>query len=257
MSLNRIVAELRVTQRQARAWVVAAGFEVAPRGTGRARPNRRVPIPDEVRRLLPMLYCDLRMTRGQVADFFGVSEARVRVWLGRLGIRTRTRGRANREDRTRIDPELAGKLYVALEYTADEVGAEAGARRQAVLQTLHEAGLPVRVPNSREEHVVLHDLYADPHVRDAIQRYGLPVADVPGPLHERFPTPVPLTEPLLRELYDGCGLAVVHIEMLTGQPSVTVRRRLVQAGVPLRGAGGLSPFVRRHRERRQVRGPAG
>jgi hypothetical protein len=233
--------------------VVAAGFEIAPRGTGRARPNRRLPIPDEVHQLLPLLYVDLRMTRGQVAAFFGVPEARVRAWLTRLGIRTRTRGAANREDRARLDPELVERLYVALAHTADEVGGEAGAGRAIVLSTLHEAGLPVRVPNSVEEHVLLDDLYADPLVRSAIRRFGLPVADVAGPLHERFPTPVPLTAPLLRELYEGCGLAVVHIELLTGQPSATVRHRLGAAGVVQRAPGGLSPFVKRSRERHRPR----
>jgi hypothetical protein len=42
-------------------------------------------------------------------------------------------------------------------------------------------------------------------------------------------------------------LSTFHIELLTGQPSDTVRRILLDAGVTLRPPGGRSPFLRRCR----------
>ena len=39
------------------------------------------------------------------------------------------------------------------------------------------------------------------------------------------------------------------IELLTGQPSESVRRLLAGSGTILRGAGGRSPFLRRWRAR--------
>jgi hypothetical protein len=40
-------------------------------------------------------------------------------------------------------------------------------------------------------------------------------------------------------------LVASQIELLTGQPSQTVRRFLRAAGIALRRPGGLSPFLRR------------
>jgi hypothetical protein len=43
----------------------------------------------------------------------------------------------------------------------------------------------------------------------------------------------------------GAGLA--HIELLTGQPAMTVRGFMRRAGIPLRHPGGQTPFLRRWR----------
>ena len=67
----------------------------------------------------------------------------------------------------------------------------------------------------------------------------------PGSICERFPEPVTLVEGLCRELYQTCGVGLHHIELLTGQPLVTIRRRLAAWGVPVRPPGGRSPFLRR------------
>ena len=80
------------------------------------------------------------------------------------------------------------------------------------------------------------------------------VARVPpgGPLWQRFPDPLPLTTPLVKDLYWGCGAGLTHIELLTGQPAMTVRGFMRRAGIPLRHPGGRTPFLRRWRA-----GPAG
>jgi len=70
----------------------------------------------------------------------------------------------------------------------------------------------------------------------------------PGaPIWQRFPDPVPLTTPLVKDLYWGCGAALTHIELLTGQPAMTVRGFMRRVGIPLRHPGGRTPFLRRWR----------
>lgn len=58
---------------------------------------------------------------------------------------------------------------------------------------------------------------------------------------------MPLTRELVTDLYVECGIGINHLEMLTGQPASTVRRRLHTLGVPSRRAGGRTPFRRRWR----------
>ena len=87
----------------------------------------------------------------------------------------------------------------------------------------------------------------------------LDARDVPrvppgAPLWQRFPDPVPLTVPLVKDLYWGCGAGLAHIELLTGQPAMTVRGFMRRAGIPLRHPGGRTPFLRRWRESRQADG---
>lgn len=65
---------------------------------------------------------------------------------------------------------------------------------------------------------------------------------------QRFPEPIPLTAPLVKDLYWSCGAALSHIELLTGQPAMTVRGFMRRAGIPLRNPAERSPFLRRWRE---------
>lgn len=251
LSLRRIAAATGASLPQIRRALSDAGVAVPMRGRGRKRPTTWALPPAEAAPLLRVLYIDYRMTRAQLALLFGVDEHRLRVWMRHVGIGTRTRGGANREDRKRLDELSARRLYVESGRTADEVAAATGHTRRDVLASLHETGLPVRVPNSapREDHVLLDELYEDDLVSAAITKHGIPVNRRTGRLHERFPTPIELSPPMLREFYESCGLAAFHIELLTGHPQATVRRKLNQAGIPARPPGGLSPFRRRHRRR--------
>jgi len=52
---------------------------------------------------------------------------------------------------------------------------------------------------------------------------------------------------LVKDLYWGCGAALTHIELLTGQPAMTVRGFMRRADIPLRRPGGRTPFLRRWR----------
>lgn len=249
LSIRRIAAELGLSPSRTRRLLRGAGVALSPRGRGRPRPTTRVPIPPEVVEQLATLYLERRLTRAEVADHFGVSENRVRVWLHRLGIRTRTRGRANREDRERLATELLEELYLRRGYTADQVAEATGVSRREVLDSLHDAGLPVRVPvpDGEQQHVLLEELYGDATVVATLRAHRVPLVPRPGLLHERFPVPVPISDLLLKDLYEGCGLSTVQMELVTGQPSATLREALKRVGIPLRGAGGLSPFSRRCR----------
>jgi hypothetical protein len=42
----------------------------------------------------------------------------------------------------------------------------------------------------------------------------------------------------------GCGAALTHIELLTGQPAMTVRGFMRRAGIPLRRPARRSPSLR-------------
>ncbi len=64
----------------------------------------------------------------------------------------------------------------------------------------------------------------------------------------RADSPVPLTTPLVKDLYRGCGTGLSHIELLTGQPAMTVRGFMRRAGIPPRHPGGRTPFLRRWRQ---------
>lgn len=249
-SIRGIAERTGLSRRRIRSVLERAGVDVALYGRGRPRPSRRVMRPHDVDGALVRLYTEERLTRRQVAESLGVPDHRVRAWLETGPHPRRTRGWANREDRRRLDRQTLVDLYVERGLSAAEVGERTGAPLQKVLAALHDHGLPVRIPDHRKttSAVVLLDLlYGDAAVLETLGRHGVPVRRRLGKLHERFPVAVPLTPELLRELYTGCGLSVVHIEMLTGQPAVTVTRSLKRAGLGLRPAGGLSPFLRRHR----------
>ena len=91
---------------------------------------------------------------------------------------------------------------------------------------------------------LIEALCSDLRVTQALKHHG--VAKVPafGPIWARFPQPAPLTPERARDLYEGCGVALAHVELLTGQPSETVRKHLAGWGIPVRPPGGRCPFLR-------------
>jgi hypothetical protein len=91
-------------------------------------------------------------------------------------------------------------------------------------------------------------LYADAAVRAVLKRHGVPIAPLSGPAWQRFPAARDVTADLATELYSGCGLALHHIELLTGRPAATIGNLLRDSGVALRERAVRSPFMRRWRE---------
>jgi hypothetical protein len=228
-----------------------AGVPLRPRGAGRLRPLRR-DDPPGLPRVLAELYEAGRLGSPQIAAITGMPERTVRDRLRRYGIQVRTRGGWNREDRRLVTAEVLDDLYTRLGLSADEVGRRLGTSRSTVLRSAHALGVPVRagvavpVPGP-EEIKLIEALYADPLIAAVLHARGLPRVPPGGPIWQRFPDPVPLTNPLVKDLYWGCGAALTHIELLTGQPAMTVRGFMRRAGIPLRQPGGRTPFLRRWR----------
>lgn len=228
-----------------------SGVPLRPRGVGRRRALRR-DDPPGLPRILAELYETGRLGSPQIAAITGMPERTVRDRLRRYGITVRTRGGWNREDRQTLSADVLDQLYSRLGLTADEVGRRLGTSRNTVLRSAHSLGIPVRsggaVPLAGPEEIELvQALYADPLIAAVLVADGIPRVPPGAPLWERFPDPVPLTAPLVKDLYWGCGAALTHIELLTGQPATTVRGFMRRAGIPLRQPGGRTPFLRRWR----------
>jgi hypothetical protein len=104
--------------------------------------------------------------------------------------------------------------------TAAEVGQRLGVSGGTVLRSAHSLGVPVRsggvapLPGPEEIELV-RALYAD--VLIAVALTGVPRVPAGGSLSQRFPVPVRLTTPLVKDLYWECGAGLNHIELLTGQ----------------------------------------
>jgi hypothetical protein len=162
---------------------------------------------------------------------------------------------------TGVDREFITRLL----YEAVPEGRPRGGARRAVRQAGAEEWLDQVMPDLPGEHQMpatqvarsssrgpseielLTALYADPDTRQALDRHGIPVASLAGPAWRRFPAPQPLTAALVRDLYEGCGLSLHHIELLTGRPAAAAGAVLRASGVKLRPAGGRSPFMERLR----------
>lgn len=255
--MRRIAVLLGVDRRQVARRLEGAGIVLSPRGTGRPRPHLRRPDPRNLCILLEQLYVGRRLTAKQIAERLDLSEKAVQGRLRECGIPMRTRGWANREDRTSPPIEEVERLYVDLELPAEEVGRRLGCSRGIILRMAHDLGWPVRLGGPPPEQgpteiELVEALYADPAVRQVLEQHGVPRVAPGGPIWERFPTRVVLTPELLRQLYCKCGVATTHIELLTGQPRATVIRALVAADVVLRPPGGRTPFLRRWRAERRT-----
>lgn len=231
-----------------------AGVALRPRGAGRFRPLQRPDDRPGLPRLIAELYEVARLSSRQIAAITGLPERTVRDRLRRYGIRARSRGRWNREDRRIVPAATLRDLYKQLGMTADEVGKLVGTSRSTVLRSAHAFGVPVRTggpaPLSGPGEIELvRALYEDDLIASVLHAHDIRRVPPGGPIWERFPEPVPLSTPLVKDLYWNCGAGLSHIELLTGQPAMTVRGYMRRQGIPLRHPGGRTPFMRRWRTR--------
>jgi hypothetical protein len=245
-STRRIAAACGVNRARLTGLLRAAGVRLAPRGAGRTRPHR-VAEPAGFADVLAYLYVRERLSSTQIAEVLNVSDRLVRLRLAEYGIQRRTKGHYNREDRARLTPEQRHDLAVVRDLPATDISRATDTGYLPVLRDLHTTGLPVRRGGSPARIELLAALYEDDQIRDSLDAHGIPVVPPGGQLWERFPVPVALSGELLRDLYVDCGLSTSHIELLTGQPTATVRHHLVRHGIPRRAPGGRSPFLRRWR----------
>jgi hypothetical protein len=256
LSTYRIGEVVGMNRQRVRRLLGRAGVPVKSRGAGRPR-RRRDASQDAGTDLMARLYRDSGWTAAQVSALTGVSQSTVRDRLRARGVRIRTRGRLNREDRVDVPADALVRLYIAAGLSALETGRLLGVSKQVILRAAHDQGLPVRIGGPEPRHgpaeiQLIDALYADPLVQRALSRYGIPLRPEAGPIWRRFPVPLPVSPQLAEELYVRCGLGVRHIELLTGQPSQTVLRLLAAHGVARRPAGGRTPFMRRWRATGQI-----
>jgi transposase len=252
LSTYQIAARTGVDRQRVTRVLRKAGVPLRPRGAGRLRPVRGSGYQPDLPRLMRELYLEARLSSRQIAAVLGMPERTVRDRLRRYGIKARSRGRWNREDRTTVAPGVLRFLYVELGMTAAEAGQRLGVSGNTVLRNAHVLGLPVRsggavpLPGPSEIELV-NALYADKLVACVLAAHDIPQVAPGGSLTERFPEPVPLTTPLVKDLYWACGVGISHIELLTGQPAESIRGFMRRSGVSLRPPGGRTPFMRRWR----------
>lgn len=227
-----------------------AGVPVKPKGAGRRRPvgEGRAALDEAMERL----YAESGLSSGEISAMTGIPQRTVRDRLHARGVRMRTKGRLNREDRVAVPADALIRLYVSGGLSAADTGRLLGVSGQIVLRAAHDEGLAVRVGGPEPSHgpdeiELIEALYADPLVRQALRRHHIGRRPAGGAIWQRFPVPVAVSAELAEELYVACGLGVRHIELLTGQPGQTILRLLRTRGITRRPAGGRSPFLRRWR----------
>jgi len=257
LSTYRIAGQAGLTRQRVTSVLHAAGVAVRPRGAGRPRSAGKSGDLAGLSRIVRELYVDSRLSSREIAVILGMPERTVRDRLRMDGVATRTRGGRNREDRDTVPAEVLDLLYTRLGMTAAEVGKRLGRSANFVLRSAHALGVPVRsggavpVPNPGEIELV-SALYGDRLIDEVLTAHGIARVPAGGSISDRFPTPVPLTTPLVKDLYWGCGVGLNHIELLTGQAAQTVLGFMRRAGIPLRPPGGRSPFLRRWRRAPRV-----
>jgi hypothetical protein len=251
LSTYEIAGAVGISRQRVGRLLNKAGVPVKPRGAGRGR--RPDPELAALTELAARLYQRSRLPSGQISALTGVPERTIRSRLRARGVRMRTRGRSNREDRNVAPADEVVALYVRSGLSAAETGRRLGVPGRVVLRTAHDQGLPVRTggrkPRRGPGEIELIDaLYADALVRQSLSRHGIAHRPAGGPIWQRFPVPVDVSPELAKELYASCGLALRHIELISGQPAETVRDLLRAEGIALRQPGGRSPFMRRWRK---------
>lgn len=229
-----------------------AGIVVKPRGTGRQL-TRRTTESMRLDHLMEFLYLEERMSTTEIAELTGIPDHTVLYRLRARGVPIRTRGRNSREDRTAVSEDALAAAYVNTELSAAEAGKLLGVSGRIVLRSAHDQGLPVRVGGAPPSHgpseiELLASLYASPEIRRVLDHHGVPVVETQGPICERFPAPPPLSVALVSDLYEGCGLSLRQIELVTGWPAAAAGALLHRGGIKLRPAGGRSPFMQRWRK---------
>jgi hypothetical protein len=254
LSTYRIATVTGLDRQRVTRTLHRAGVMLRARGAGRPRPLRRAGDPPGLPQLMTELYDVAGLSTRQIAAVTGLPERTVRDRLHRYGIRVRSRGKWNRGDRRTVPVQTLRDLYEQLGMTAAEVGNLIGVSPSTVLRSAHSLGVSVRtggaVPLAGPGEIELvNALYEDDRISSVLDAHDIPRVPPGASICERFPEPVPLSTPLVKDLYWHCGAGIHHIELLTGQPAMTVRGFMRREGIPVRPPGGRTPFLRRWRRR--------
>jgi hypothetical protein len=108
LSTYRIAAVVGISRQRVNRALHRAGVPVKPRGSGRRRFPRGAgaAVPGK---LLADLYLRHRLTSVQISELTQIPVRTVQDRLRAHGVRLRTRGRFNREDRLSIQPEVLAR----------------------------------------------------------------------------------------------------------------------------------------------------
>jgi len=202
------------------------------------------------REALEELYVERGLSVRELTEVFGVSDEYLRKRLRECGFAKRRGTFRPKLSRSRDEPaNEAARLYVEVGMSLRDVGAQLEVSASLVREMLHEAGVAIRPPGrgaSGRHRQLLHDLYGDTQVVDALRRFGVALQDPdvwsrPGPLEAIAPLPLPYD--LLEELYDSLGLSAFHIGILCGVGALAVMSGLRAAGVEPRPSGQPCPWT--------------
>jgi hypothetical protein len=250
LSTYQIASVTGVDRQRVTRLLRKAGVRLRPRGAGGRRPEQRRGDPPGLPGLLAELYLRRNLTTPEIAAVLGIPERTIRDRLRRYNIPTRTRGRCNREDRRTIPPDVLDDLYTKAGLSAREIADRLGSSIPVILRNAHDQGIAVRADGDQPgdgEIELINALYADRLVAASLARHQIARVPPGNPIWLRFPEPVPLTRRLVEDLYWRCGVGLLHIELLTGQPADTIRGFMRRSGISTRPPGGRSPFLRRWR----------
>jgi hypothetical protein len=204
---------------------------------------------------LAHLYVCCELSTCWIAVVTGLDRQRVTRTLHRAGVMLRARGAGRpRPLRRTGDPpglaQLMAELYDVAGLSSREIAAVTGLPERTVRDRLHRYGIRARSRgkwNRGDRRTVPVQT-----LRDLYEQLGMTAAEV-GKLIGVSPSTV------LRSA-DSLGLSVRtggavplagpgEIELLTGQPAMTVRGFMRREGIPVRPPGGRTPFLRRWRRR--------
>ena len=176
LSTYRIGAVTGIDRQRVGRMLARVGVPVKPKGAGRRRPvdEDRAARDEAVERL----YAESGLSSRDVSAITGIPERTVRDRLRARGVRMRTKGRLNREDRVAVPVDALIRLYVSGGLSAADTGRLLRVSGQIVLRAAHDEGLPVRVGGPEPSHgpgeiELVEALYADPLVRQALARHHI------------------------------------------------------------------------------------
>jgi hypothetical protein len=109
LSTYRIAGQVGISRQRVTRMLHHAGVAVKPQGAGRRRGSGGGQYPAE---FLAVLYQRLRLNCAEISAVTGIPARTIRDRLVASGVRMRTRGGVNREDRTALDPDRLAALYV-------------------------------------------------------------------------------------------------------------------------------------------------
>ncbi len=188
-------------QRVARV-LLRAGVVLPPRGVGRPRGAGHALLSSVSGDVLRDLYTRDRRSTDEIGALFNLSGNTVQRLLRAHGIRVRTTGSANREDRRALQVDVVNKLYLQDGHSAVEIGRRLGCSSRIVLRLIHDMGWPVRaggpaLHNGPGDIELIRALYDDTLVALTLSHYEIPR------VRSRWPHLATISNTSRRRPFDG------------------------------------------------------